>query len=133
VCRAAQEFTPTKDTWALRILETDDLPQLWTCRRTKTAGRRACQLWANLSKKFEVIRRFEVVRQKEGGDVGLIEDIGGFLCAIGRIDIHQDRADRCRGELQDDPLRPVRRPDADVIAVLNAERDQGAGAFVHVI
>src|SRR5262249_22240517 len=62
----------------------------------------------------------------------LLKTIGGFPSAIGRVDIDQDGADRRGSKLQDNPLRPICRPDADMIAPLHADRKQGTGAFVNV-
>ena len=47
--------------------------------------------------------------------------------AVGRVDVHQDRADLRRRVLQQHPLRAVRRPDADPVTLLDPAVEQAAG------
>jgi hypothetical protein len=46
--------------------------------------------------------------------------------AVRRVDVDEDEADARRRELRDQPLVPVRRPDADAVAAAKAEREQPA-------
>ena len=46
--------------------------------------------------------------------------------AVGGIDRHQDRADLCRGVLENRPFRAVGRPDADAVPTLNVAGHQGS-------
>jgi hypothetical protein len=50
--------------------------------------------------------------------------------AVRRVDVDEDEADPRRRELGDDPLVPVRRPDADAVAAAQAEREQARGHLV---
>ena len=49
---------------------------------------------------------------------------------IGRVDVDQHGADSAGGQLGHDPFRHVHRPDADVLAGLDAQRDQRGGDLV---
>ena len=60
-------------------------------------------------------------------DARLVEHVLQLLGAVGRVDADQDRADLGRGVLQLRPLRAVRRPDADPVALLDAQRGSGRG------
>ncbi len=62
----------------------------------------------------------------------LVQGVGQLVRAIGRVDVDQDRADLGGGVLHDRPLRAVRRPDADPVALGDARGDQAAGQGVHV-
>ncbi len=68
-----------------------------------------------------------MVGQQKGGNVRLGQDVGQLVSAIGRVDIDQDRANRGRGKLSDDPLRPVGGPDANVLSARHAQGKQSAG------
>ena len=46
--------------------------------------------------------------------------------AQGRVGRHEDRADLCERELQDDPLGHVRRPEHDALARRDADGHQAA-------
>jgi hypothetical protein len=61
----------------------------------------------------------------------LLEHVFQFGTAIGRVDVDQDHADLRAGELSDAPLRAVRRPDAEAVAGLQAQRQQRSGMQVH--
>ena len=50
--------------------------------------------------------------------------------AIGRVDVDQDQARLCGGQLDQQPLRVVLRPDADALAGIEPEPDQSDGEIV---
>ena len=66
----------------------------------------------------------------EQAHAGLVERVAQLGRLVGRVDRHEDRADARRGVLDDDPLVPVRRPDADAVADVRRRRDQRAGGTV---
>ena len=80
-----------------------------------------------------------VVGCPEGGsghqqaDARLVDHVREFVGAVRRVDRHQDRADLRGGVLQDRPLRAVRRPDADPIALVDAQPDQPVRERQHVM
>jgi hypothetical protein len=45
---------------------------------------------------------------------------------VGRVDVDQDGADARRGQLQQQPLDVVGRPDADAVALAEADAEQAA-------
>ena len=51
--------------------------------------------------------------------------------AVGGIDVDEDGADLRGGVLDNGPLGAVRGPDADPVATLHAEGEEGARALVH--
>src|SRR5262249_11840135 len=77
-------------------------------------------------------RALEPIGQEQRSDVGLLEDVCEFMGAVGRVDVDQNGADVCGGELGQDPLRPVGGPNAEVVAALDAEGHQGTGQFANV-
>jgi hypothetical protein len=56
-----------------------------------------------------------------------------FVGAVRRVDRHQDRADLRGGVLQDRPLRAVRSPDADPVALVDAQPEQPVRERQHVV
>src|SRR5439155_7412748 len=72
------------------------------------------------------------VGQKQRGDVGLVQDVLKLVRPIRRVDVDEDRANLRDGELGNDPLRPVGRPDADVLAGLDTKGKQAASDLFHV-
>ena len=54
------------------------------------------------------------------------EKIGQFVGAVGGIDVDQDGADLGGGELGEHPLGVVGGPDADVLALCDADGHQAA-------
>ena len=57
---------------------------------------------------------------------GLVEDIFELVQPVRGVDVHHDRADLGGRVLHQGPFRAVRRPDADPVALLDADREQSA-------
>ena len=66
-----------------------------------------------------------------GGDehphAGLAERVRELARPVRRVDVDEDRADTRGGELQQRPLDAGRRPDADPVALLDADGQAGRG------
>ncbi|MOA05441.1 hypothetical protein D3C78_1250390 [compost metagenome] len=58
---------------------------------------------------------------------GLLEHILKFRAAVGRVDVDQNHPDFCAGKLADAPLRAVRRPNAQAVPRLQAQRQHRPG------
>ena len=95
----------------------DDVPQVRTAL-------------ARLVDHREVVRPLEGRSRDEDRDAGLAQDVGQLVGAVGRVDRHEDRTDLRGGELDEDPLVAVRRPDADPVALRHARGDEAAGEAV---
>ncbi len=74
-----------------------------------------------------VVAGLERRRGHDHPDAGLAQHVPQLVRPVGGVDVDEDRADLRRGELDDDPLGAVRRPDADPVALLDARRRAGRG------
>ena len=63
---------------------------------------------------------------------GLVQHVGQLVAAVGRVDVDQDRADLRGRVLHEHPLGAVRRPDADPVALGDAQRQQAERERVDV-
>ena len=95
----------------LRVAEEDDRAQLRTAV-------------AHLGDHRPVVARLERRRGHQQRDPGLVEHVLQLVGPVRRVDVDQDRADVGGRVLQDHPLPPVRRPDADPVALAHTGRDQ---------
>ena len=101
-----------------------------TSAEASAPGRLAGQLRRQLVDHPRVVRGLEPRRGHQPRAAGLLERVLHLVEPVARVDVDEDRAQLGRGELGDRPLRAVRRPDPDALALLDAERDQRAGAAV---
>ena len=74
-----------------------------------------------------VVGSAEAADEDQRGELGLLEQVGQLVGAVGRVDVDQDGADLGGGELGQHPLGVVGGPDADVLAFLDADGHQAAG------
>ena len=79
-----------------------------------------------------VVARLERRCRDEDLDAGLVEDVLQFVGAVGRVDVDEDRADLRGGVLNEGPLAAVGRPDADPVALDDADPGEPAGQPVDV-
>ena len=68
-----------------------------------------------------VVGGAEPAREDQQPHARLLERMAQLHGLVGGIDVHQDGADARGRVLRDDPLEPIRRPDADAIARLDAD------------
>jgi hypothetical protein len=73
-----------------------------------------------------IIATPETGNEKEPGDLRALQRIGQLARPIGRVYVDQNGADLRRGHLHDQPFDVVRRPDADTLALGEAEPEQAA-------
>jgi hypothetical protein len=116
-----KEFFPRQQAGWRRTFDGHDAPQPRVCRRLHGPLRGGGNVGANLGQHGEVVRRFELIDEEQGDAVALVEHVLQLVGAVGRVDRHHHRADPGRGELEQHPLRHVRRPDGDVLAFLDTE------------
>ncbi|MNH06677.1 hypothetical protein D3C79_660530 [compost metagenome] len=76
-----------------------------------------------------VIRRLEGFSADQPAAAGLAQHVFQLTHTVGRVDVDQDGADLGTGQLQDAPLGAVGRPDANTVAGVHAQCDQGAGVY----
>ena len=126
------KLLPVQHPRPLLILDADDAPQLGTSRRTQLRGPACRKLRAHRHQQIEVMRRLELIGQQERRDVRLVQDILKLVGAVSWVDVDEDGPDAPRRELRDDPLRPIRRPDADVLATLHVKGEQTASHPLYV-
>ncbi|MCY1418825.1 hypothetical protein D9M71_343940 [compost metagenome] len=88
------------------------------------------QLRQQLAEHGVVVGGLEGVGADQPATAGLLERVLEFVEAVGWIDVDQDHADLGAGELGDAPLGAVRRPDAQTLARLQADGDEGPRAAV---
>ncbi|MDT4850152.1 hypothetical protein FQZ97_842930 [compost metagenome] len=124
---APLQLGPGQEARRRRRAQADHPAQL----RQAFAGQRARRRGGQLRQQFEehgvVVGGLEGVGADHPAAAGLLERVFQFAAAIGRVDVDQDGADLGAGELGDAPLGAVRRPDAQAVAALQAEGEQGAG------
>ena len=89
-------------------------------------------LVAHLLDHRAVVAGLEARRRDQQRQAALVDGVGELVGAVGRVDVDQDRPDLRGGVLDQRPLRAVRRPDPDPVALLDPGRDQAAGQRVDV-
>src|SRR5438093_112079 len=101
----------------------------WTVSSTLSGSKHSAgtTMHAPVLQQGEVVGLAEALGHQEQFHARLIERVFEFRRLVGRVDVDEDRADAGRGVLHDDPLVAVRRPDADALALGDAEVEQRAG------
>jgi len=99
-------------------------------RRTQFAGRCVRQLGRNRLQHLDVCRRLEAFGRDHGLAADLVQCVFEFREPVCGIDVHENRADARSRELREQPLAAVRRPDADAVALFDAERRKAGGEHV---
>ena len=85
---------------------------------------------ARFPQDFEVVRAGVFLVEEDGLDPGALEDVGQVVGAVGRVDVDQDGADACGGDLQVNPLDAARGPHANAVSGADAETvEAGGGLF----
>ena len=113
------------------VAEQDDVLELGQADAVEHLARALeMDLGRDLAEHAEIVAALEAARHDERAAADLGERVLELGRAIRRIDVDQDEADPRRRELGDEPLVPVRRPDADAVAAPQAEREQARGHLV---
>ena len=113
------------------VAEQDDVLELGQANAVEHLARALeMDLGRDLAEHAEVVAALAAARHDERAAADLVERVLELGLAIRRIDVDEDEADPRRRELGDDPLVPVRRPDADPVAAAQAEREQTRGHLV---
>ena len=110
------EVLPGEHPRMLPAADADDPLQVRKLRAVEFAGPRGVQFRTDLPQQVEIGDRAEPLDQGQPADFRLRQRVFQLRRPVRRIDGHQDHADPGRGELQQHPLRPVRGPDAEVVA-----------------
>ena len=82
---------------------------------------------------FHIVGVAEAADEDDGVRFRLLQQIGEFVGAVGRIDVDHDRADFGGGELCEHPLGIVGGPDANVLPLLDTQGHQPPGDALHFI
>ena len=83
-----------------------------------------CELGGQFAQHPDVVTGFELRRGDQGDAAGLVQGVFELGQPIGRVDVDENEAGLCGGELGDHPFGVVRRPDADAVAALEPQRQQ---------
>ena len=101
-------------------------------RRAEPARLAGFEFRGQLAKHVDIARRLEGFRRDKRPAPDGIQRVFELERPVGGVDIDQDRAEAGGGELGQDPFEPVGRPDADTVALAEAEREQPGGERVHL-
>jgi hypothetical protein len=71
--------------------------------------------------------RLELINQEEGCNIGLFQHIFKFVGPERGVDVDQHRSHGSGRKLNQDPFWPVRGPNSDMLARVNAERHERTG------
>ena len=96
-------------------------------RCARAAARRTAPAATTSSTIAAVVAGLERARGHQQPQTGLVDRVGQLVGAVGGVDVDQDGAGLRGGVLQDRPLRAVRRPDADAVALRDAGAHEAAG------
>ena len=116
-----------------------DVTQVGEASGVEFAGRRRRQLRYHLVDHAHVVggaacqgRDAEPADQDEGSNLRLLQHVGEFAGAVGRVYGDEDGADLGGGELGDHPLGVVGGPDADMLAFFDADGQEATGHAFHL-
>ena len=96
----------------------------------QSARRCTVEFRRQIAQHLHIVRRLEPARGDQRLGLDLVERVFQFGAPVGRVDVDQDQADAGGGELGDQPFRPVGRPDADAVALVETESQQARGKAV---
>ena len=110
--------------------EPDDGLEVRQPGRRQGARRGGVDLGRQSAQAGEIVVALESGAENQRLAADLAEGVFGLVTAVGGIDVDQDQACLRGGELGEDPLAVVGRPDADALARLEAKREQSGGEIV---
>ena len=82
---------------------------------------------------LDVVDVAEAVDEAEHAHVGLAQDVVEFLGLVGGVDGDEDGAGFGAGELEGEPVGDVFGPDADVVALADADGEEALGEAVDAV
>ena len=103
----------------------DDAAQEREAPGLELAGHRGGELGEHLAQDLEEVDRAEVIREEEGGGVGLLEDIGELVGLVARVQRHHHGAHQRAAVLGEEPGRTVGEPHRDLVVLPHAQREEG--------
>src|SRR5262249_20670188 len=112
------------------VAEGDHRAQIGQAFGVELSRRRGVEFRTHLAQQCSVIRGFVRWTNDERGAARLTERIVELSDTVGRIDVDKNRPDLGRGELCDDPLGVVWRPNADPVALLDSQGEETAGEAI---
>ncbi|SPV19911.1 Uncharacterised protein [Burkholderia cepacia] len=110
-----------------------DRAQARHARRMQVARRRGREFRRDGLQHLDVRGRLEALGGDHGFTADLVQRVFEFREPVGRIDVDEHRADPRGRELREQPFAAVRRPDADAIALHDAERGQPGRQHVDLV
>ncbi len=113
-----------------RVAHADHGLQVRQLVRVEMSGRGARKLGCQRLQHAEIVAGLEALGRDDDLALHLVQRVLELVEAVGGIDAHHDRADARGRVLRQAPLVAVRRPDADAITGLDAERQQRRGQAV---
>ena len=129
--RAAREhLVEGERAGARRRAELHDGAQRGQALEGELAGHARGHVRRELAQHRQVVRRLEARGADQRPDAREVQRVFELARAVGGVDGDEDRADPGGGELGEQPLGPVRRPDPDPLAADDAEPSQAVGQRV---
>jgi hypothetical protein len=125
------DMLKTVDAGFLRVAEKDDRGQARQPFGPQGARGTGPEFRGEASQQANVVARLEPIRRDQRTAFDLVERVLEFRQTIGRIDVDQNQSRLGAGILGQDPLDPVRRPDANPLARPQAQGDQAGGETVN--
>ena len=102
----------------------DHAPEHRELLDVELAGDRGGQVGQHLGERLEVVHRTGVIGAHEGGRVRLAQDVAQLVGLVARVQRHHHRADERAAVLGREPLRPVRHPERDLVALPDAQGEE---------
>ena len=101
-------------------------------RRPEPARLAAFELGREFAQHVDIPGRLEGFGRDERPAFDCIQCVFELDRPVSGVDVDEYRAEPCGGELGQDPFEPVGRPDADAVALAEAEREQPGGESIHL-
>ena len=119
-----EEIVPRVDAGMLRRLHQDGGSEQGQLLGLQLARLRPQRFGADRVEHANVVGRLEPLDEEQRAGLGVAQRVLKLMGTIGRIDVHEHRADDGGAELHKDPLGVVRCPDGYAVATRYAQRDE---------
>ena len=113
-----------------RLIEPHHRAQMRQAGGLQRARLRRVQLRRQFTQHAQVVAGLEAGHGHQGLARHLVQGIVQLGHAVGRVDVDQNQTNLGGGQLHQQPLRVVMRPDADALARLQAQTQQGTGQLI---